>query len=561
MQCQYLGVMRPENWPHTCKDRAVPSTVLTRSTTWVAVFTAAALIVASCSITTDNLDNMAINDDRAVAATSPPTIDDLDTDDPASGDEPSPDDARPTEPSADAGSAGEPTPDADELESAADPATIGADGAGDSYYPTYGNGGYDVLNYDITFDWDDGERSIDAETTLSLVATQNLTQFNIDLIGFDISAISINGEAADFSRQERELIIRPATPLTEGEAADVVIAYAGRPSPITGIGFPFAGGWTDFGDTVVVAGEPEGAAGWYPVNAHPIDKATYRIEVTAATDLVVAANGTQTSVTDNGDTRTWVYESVNPQAHYLTTVAIGDFILHEGEPSASGVPIRHFFHESAFDESVATMERTGQMIDAFEELYGPYPFENYGAVVVDADLGFALETQTLSVFGRDLVDSFASREDIVAHEVAHQWFGNDVSLTQWSDIWLNEGFASYSEYLWRAASEPGYDIDLAVRSDYESLVFLLNTPPAAPPPDDLFNGSVYLRGGFTLHALRITIGDDAFFQLLRTYVDEFGGGNALTRDFTALAEDISGQDLGDFFQAWLYEEQVPLMPR
>jgi aminopeptidase N len=544
--------MRPPTATSTCKDQGVHFPHLGRPAAWVALLATAALIAGSCSIATDSLENV-VTTNGAQASESPSPASEDGTGSPTPAEPTSPNAADPgagTDSEADGGTTDDPSS-----------ATIGADGAGDRYYPAYGNGGYDAISYNIVFDWDDQRREIDAKTTLSLVATQDLTQFNIDLVGFDVSSITVDGEPASFQRDGRELIIQPATALTRDQAVDVVIAYAGRPTPISGPGFPFAGGWTDFGDTIVVAGEPEGAAGWYPVNAHPIDKATYRIEVTADADLVVAANGIQTAVTNNGDTRTWVYESANPQAHYLTTVAIGDFALHEGAPSTSGVPVRHYFHTSALDQSIATMARTGEMIDVFEAIFGPYPFENYGTIVVDADLGFALETQTLSVFGRDLVDSFASREDIVAHELAHQWFGNSVSLSQWSDIWLNEGFATYSEYLWLEASEPGYDLDRAVRSDYEDLGFLLNSPPGSPPPTDLFNSSVYLRGGFTLHALRTTIGDDVFFHLLSTYVTEFGGGNALTRDFTSLAEDISGQDLDAFFQAWLFDEQVPPLPR
>ena len=549
-------VERPATAAATCKDQYVYFFLLGRFAARVVLVATVALIAGSCSIATDSLDNAAMTNGVQPSGSTPATTEDG-AKSPVPSESISPDD---TNPGLGTGSKADGS-DADSNNASDSPSsTIGADGAGDRYYPAYGNGGYDAISYNIVFDWDDQRREISAETTLSLIATQDLTQFNLDLVGFDVTSITVNSESASFHRDGRELIIEPATALTLGQAAEVVIVYAGRPSPINGIGFPFAGGWTDFGDTIVVAGEPEGAAGWYPVNAHPIDKATYRIEVTARADLVVAANGIQTEVTNNGDTRTWVYESASPQAHYLTTVAIGDFEFYEGEPSESGVPVRHYFHTSTLDQSITTMARTGQMIDVFEGFFGPYPFENYGTVVVDADLGFALETQTLSVFGRDLVDSSASREDIVAHELAHQWFGNHVSLGQWSDIWLTEGFASYSEYLWVEGSEPGYDVDQAVRTDYENLGFLLNSPPGSPPPNDLFNPSVYLRGGFTLHALRTTIGDDAFFELIRTYVIEFGGGNALTSDFTSLAEDISGQDLAGFFQAWLFDEQVPPLP-
>ena len=442
-----------------------------------------------------------------------------------------------------------------------DATTTGAEGIGDRYYPTYGNGGYDVESYDLNLTWDHDERTLVATATIDLTATQQLDQFNLELVGFDITSIEVNGTAADFERDGQELIIRPERSLSLDEPATVVIEYTGTPTLLNSIGAPFSTGWTDLGDTIVVAGEPEGAAGWYPVNDHPTDKATYRVSITTDADQTVASNGTQVSVSDDGDTKTWVYESSSPQASYLTTLAIGDLLPHEGAPSQSGVPVRHFFHRDVFDEGVATMERTGVMIDAFEAIFGRYPFENYGAVVVDGDLGFALETQTLSVFGGDLVDLSASNEDIVAHELAHQWFGNHVSLAQWSDIWLNEGFATYSEYLWLEASQPGYDIDAAVRRDHEDFGFILDTPPGAPSPQDLFNATVYLRGAFTLHTLRTTIGDDTFFTLLATYVDEFGGANATTSDFISLAEDISGQDLEEFFEAWLFDELMPALPQ
>ena len=275
----------------------------------------------------------------------------------------------------------------------------------------------------------------------------------------------------------------------------------------------------------------------------------------------MVANGFQVERSERSDgTTTWVYETDDPQASYLTTVGIGDFRYHEGDPSESGVPVRHWFQPDVFDDSVITMQRTGEMIDVFEDLFGEYPFDVYGAVVVDADLGFALETQTLSVFGGDLVDRFGTYEDIVAHELAHQWFGNHVSLGQWRDIWLNEGFATYSEYLWFDAIDPDYDIDRAVRSDYQFYSIIVDTPPGAPPRDDLFNASVYLRGAFTLHALRSTVGEDSFWQIVRTWVDENGGSHATTSDFIQLSEEVSGLDLKTFFDDWLYAEEVPPLP-
>lgn len=443
-----------------------------------------------------------------------------------------------------------------------DPSVVGSAGLGDLYYPGYGNSGYDVASYDLVLDWDHDGRFLEGVTTIALTPTQTLQRFNLDFDGLTVRNVLINSDPVAWIREGRELVITADQALPVGQQVQVEVVYDGTPTVLESLGAPFSGGWTDLGETIVVVGEPEGSAGFYPVNEHPTDKATYRFTITTDSELVVAANGLGTAQIDNGDgTTTWVYESDFAQASYLTTIGIGDFVYHEGAPSESGVPVRHWFHEDRYDASVTTMQRTGEMIDAFEAIFGTYPFDVYGALVVDGDLGFALETQTLSVFGGDLVDDAGTFERIVAHELAHQWFGNHVSLGQWRDIWLNEGFATYSEYLWAEAANPGsYNLDATIRNDHEQWGVFLSTPPGAPPADDLFTASVYLRGAFTLHALRLTIGEDAFFSLIRTWVDEHGGSYAETSDFIRLAEDISGQDLSDFFDAWLFASEMPAMP-
>jgi len=440
---------------------------------------------------------------------------------------------------------------------------VGAPGLGDDYYPNYGNGGYDVTHYAISIIWNNDERSIDAETTIDLVTTMDLARFNLDLFGLNVSQVLVDGSAAGFSRDGRELIITPTATIPKDSPAQVTITYSGVPQLVPTTGAPFSGGWTDTDDEIVVVGEPEGASGWYPVNEHPLDKATYQITVTADTSLAVASNGVLAERIESGDTTTWTYRSNHPQAPYLTTLAIGDLLPHSEPPTTSGVEIRHWFAKRLFAEAVATMEPTSDMIEVFESMFGTYPFDIYGSVVIDEELGFALETQTLSVFGGDIVSVDGIFDDVVAHELAHQWFGNHVSLSQWSDIWLNEGFATYAEYLWFEAADPSYDIDDEVEADYIFLssVTDLDTPPGAPPADDLFNSSVYVRGSFTLHALRRTVGDDAFFTILATWVDEFGGGSAETSDFIQLSEEVSGMDLGEFFDDWLFRDEMPRLPR
>ena len=530
----------------------MPRLLLSRKFTWNLL--AVVGLLAACTVGTDHLT---VTDDGVAvppAATSEASSDTSPTFEPT----PVPDEA---DPSSASGGADDDPATASGSADGIDPALDGGPGLGDRYYPGYGNGGYDVESYELTIDWDHDARSMDATAVIDLTPTQELARFNLDFVGLTVESVVVDGQDAAWDRSGRELAITPNATLRSDVPSQVTIDYSGEPDVLQSLGAPFSGGWTDLGETIVVVGEPEGSAGWYPVNEHPTDKATYSITLTTDSSLAVAANGIQTAKIDNGDgTTTWSYVTDDPQASYLTTLGIGDFIFHEGDPSRSGIPVRHWFHADKFEESVITMQRTGQMIDAFESIFGPYPFDVYGSMVVDQDLGFALETQTLSVFGGDLVDQFATYEDIVAHELAHQWFGNHVSLGQWSDIWLNEGFATYSEYLWLEQIEPGYDIDADMRELHANLGFITGSPPGAPPADDLFNASVYIRGAFTLHALRLTIGDQAFFQTITQWIEEFGGSWAVTSDFIQLSEEISGQDLGAFFDTWLFAEGLPEMP-
>jgi aminopeptidase N len=439
----------------------------------------------------------------------------------------------------------------------------GADDLGDVLYPGIGNGGYDAQHYtlDIVTDLD----AIDATVTIDALATQDLITFNLDFLGFEISDLSVNGTPATFTRDGRELIITPAEPLAEGDTFTVKVAYSGVPGegvedPLT----DYSGGWTRFDRGVFVASEPAGAARWYPVNDHPLDKATYTIRVTVPQPYVVASNGLLTDTIIDGDMTTYVWESSYPMASYLVTVNIGDFVVQTNE-GPNGLPIRNFCPTHLADACEQTFARIGEMIEYFSEI-APYPFEAYGVVVTDTEFTFALETQTLSLFGREITNpnswqKAGGPEIVIAHELAHQWFGNSVSPASWEDVWLNEGFASYMQLLWmrHARGDDWFYGYLQGWYDYISNPGPGETfyPPGEPLPDDLFNSTVYLRGGMTLAALHVRVGDETFANILKTYYDRFQYGNASTADFIAVAEEISGEDLGEFFNGWLYEEDMP----
>ncbi len=433
----------------------------------------------------------------------------------------------------------------------------GGAGLGDSYYPGLGNDGYDVQHYDLNVLYDFDARLLMGTATIEAVATQDLSAFNLDFRDLSINQIRVDGNLAAYERRGTELTITPARPIPAGAAFTTVVLYEGIPA--MGSVRTTELGWTRHEKGVFVAGEPAGASSWYPVNEHPLDKATYTIRVTAPAEYVVAANGLLTETIDRGAMRTFVWETSYPTASYLVTVNIGDFVIEEQE-GPDGLPIRNYFPPDIAAEASYDFGRTPQMIALFSSLFGPYPFEAYGVVVADASIPFALETQTLSLFGRRHVDGERGDEITVAHELAHQWFGNSVSLADWSDIWLNEGFAEYASYLWYEYLESPEALNEVLHHFYNRLAESILPPPGSPPPGDLFNISVYVRGAMTLHALRARLGDAIFFRILQTYYDRFKYGNARTADFIAVAEEISGQALGEFFDAWLYRQALPPIP-
>jgi len=441
----------------------------------------------------------------------------------------------------------------------------GSSGMGDSLYPDFGNGGYDVTHYTLDFTVNNVAASdLNAIVTIEAKAVQNLGSFNLDFIGFKIDEITVNGETAEFSRKGQELTINPLKPLEASETFTVVIQYNGSPEEIQSVALPVQTGWITFDGGSFVLSEPDGSANYYPVNDHPLDKASYTFRVTVPEPFEVAANGVLTETTDNGDTTTFVFEARDPMASYLATIDIDEFDI-ETMKSEAGIPIRNYYSTSLSKDIRKPFARQGEMLDYFSKLFGPYPFDVYGALVMDTEFGSALENQTMSIFGTDMIDvkDVEGSELTVAHELAHQWFGDSVSVADWSDIWLNEGFANYSEGLWIEHRSGRNALDAWIKSEYDDVVQAPHyyfPPPGNPPADDLFNGGVYVRGGLTLHALRLEVGDEAFFRILQTYFDRYKGGNAATDDFIAAAEEVSGKELTEFFDGWLYNEKIPSIP-
>ncbi len=442
--------------------------------------------------------------------------------------------------------------------------TPGGEGLGDPYFPEAGNEGYDLTTVDLDLRWapdGSGGGRLDGIATITATASRDLSAFNLDLRGLTVTAVTVDGEPAAARHADPELSITPVRALRAGTAFRTVVTYGGTPQPVDArIGVDGPVGWITTPEVAYVASEPIGASTWFPANDHPLDKATYRLRVTAPDGLTVAANGLlRDRAPAAAGTTVWTYEAADPLAAHLVTVAIGRLRLEEPTLVDGGggrpVVLRNVVPEDAPAGGGAAFEPTAAALGVLAELFGPYPFEAYGALVVPDLLGYALENQTLSLFGREALANPAAAS-IAVHELAHQWFGNAVSPASWRDIWLNEGWATYAESLWAERSDPTFDIDAAM-ARIASRGF---APPGDPGRAAMFDASVYQRGALTLHALRRTIGDDAFFRLARTWVARHSGSAASTAQFVALASEVAGRDLGEFFRAWLTDPATPPLP-
>lgn len=429
---------------------------------------------------------------------------------------------------------------------------VGVDGVGDPYYPSLGNPGYDVEHYSIAIELDtDLTVFAAATTTIEAVATAALPEFHLDLLGLTVDGVTVDGTAATFEREDGELVITPSAPIPAGEDFVVVVQYHGPPSPVLVDSIGVSAGWTVIDGTGYVFAEPDGARTWYPANDHPSDKATFTILATVPRGLTAIANGELVSVANDADDSIYRWEMDQPMATYLAVLVVGDYQLVDW-PEHDGITLRDFVPRgTAVPDAFAAIP---DMIDLFGEWFGPYPFTEYGHVVVPS-FPAAMETQTMTLIGAGF-----DAEEVIAHELAHQWFGDSVSPATWQHIWLNEGFATFGEFLWL---EERYGVDVMQNyagSLHASMNFISAPPVSDPGAAELFGAAVYWRGGLTLLALRREVGDDTMKEILTTYHERHRFGNAATADFIAIAEEVAGRQLDAFFNSWLEEAELPDFP-
>ncbi|WP_210650907.1 M1 family metallopeptidase [Nocardioides sp. SYSU D00065] len=423
----------------------------------------------------------------------------------------------------------------------------------DPYVPDHGDTSFGVRHYSLGLAYKVVGNRLDGDARLTCVAHADLESITLDLAGLRVAKVWVRGRQVRHHHRRNRLEVPVSA--SRGEEFEVRVGYSGNPQPVRARHLGTAG-WEELADGVIVAAQPHGAPTWFPCNDRPADKATYAVTVAAPQDYHVAMSGELTGRTRRGSTVEWTYEMTTPMATYLATCQIGRYVSRELSDRVVVVAPGDL-SGPAYD---ASFGQQPAMMDFFEERFGDYPFDTYTCVVTDDDLEIPLESQSLSTFGRNFASEDWDAVRLVAHELAHQWFGNAVTLTEWKDIWLHEGFACYAEWLWSEQSGRRSAHECA-RHHHELLADLdQDLLLADPGPELMFDDRVYKRGALTLHALRTTVGDDAFFSVLRTWVADNTGGSVTTADFEALVEDVTGSPQGALLDAWLRELPLPDLP-
>jgi aminopeptidase N len=525
----------------------------------------AAAMVAACA-------SPGVRSESATEQTSPPTAPAMTTTPPPTPTDPQPPESEPTADPDDTTppdtevEATEPSieerPDlTTEEEPGPEPSTDAPAGdvesIGDSLFPELGTDDLDVQSYDVRLAYDPATQVIDGAVTVDAVVVAESERLVLDAVELDVEAVTVDGTPAEVNVGTDELVITPATPPATGAAVAIDVQYTARAQQAGSFDGIADLGWFATTAGSYVLNQPDGARTWLPSNDHPADKALWRFELTVPAGTTAVANGALIEQRPSAEGTTWVWEQSQPMATYVVQLLTGDYEILERAPAGT-VPIVDVVLAEDVEQMAPYFELTDDQLAFFQLFFGPYPLDRYGLAFTDSPSGLAMEQQGRSLYSRD--DFPGDRVGVIehyllSHELAHMWFGDAVSPADWRDVWLNESFATYGQWMWfdhvdLLPLEIQADANLARRQDFTE-------PTAEPTVENLLGFERYDGGAVVLHALRLELGDEPFFTLLKTWVAENNGTSRTTEDFIALANRVAGRDLTAFFDAWLFAADVP----
>jgi aminopeptidase N len=424
----------------------------------------------------------------------------------------------------------------------------------DSYYPDFGDPGVDALHYDLSLAWTPRTRTLQGAATLVFRATADADSFQLDLgPALEVSTVTLDGAEVDAEHVGDDLVI--SAPVVADQRYAVEVRYAGSPEPVEAP--TTRDDFSTTGFTITPSGEawtmqePYGAHTWYPVNDHPSDKALYDFTLSVPSPWTGVANGALTDRRDAAGTTTTEWHLAEPAASYLTTVAFGDY-TSTTNTAAGGTEISYWVPRDSPRLSDA-LEKAAAGLDWLEERLGPYPFDTLGFVLVDSQSG--METQTMVTLG---ITDYTLSERVLVHEMAHHWYGNQVTPDDWRDVWMSEGMTMYLQLMWEA-ERAGITIDEQMDSyaAAEEDSRAESGPPAAYDAGEFGEGNVYFGPAMMWHELRERIGDDEFTRVMRAWPTARDNTSTDRDDYWAWLEEETGEELTGFLDAWLLGDTTP----
>ena len=437
----------------------------------------------------------------------------------------------------------------------------------DPYTPGHGTDAYRVQHYDLDLDVKLSSNRLEGSARILAEAREDLDVVVLSLAGLKASKVRVDGvKIAKTVQRDNQLVIKLPAPVTAGRTFEVEVRYEGTPRPVRGVWGEI--GWEELEDGILVAGQPTGAPTWFPCNDHPSQKAPFRISATTDAGYRAVSNGLLVSQSKKSSRETWVYEQREPMAPYLATLLIGRYRELElgacQNVDGTMVSVRAAVPPALLAEARTGLKDQQRMVELFIELFGAYAFRDYTVVVAEDELEIPLESQTLSIVGPNHINPTWEAQRLLAHELAHQWFGNSVTALRWQDIWLHEGFACYAEWLWseraglQSAAERAAAAWRRLNDEPQDLEI------GRPGPHLMFDDRVYKRGALALHAVRCAVGEELFFRSLRAFASDYRHGNASTPDLVAVLDrvciEVADFDAARILDRWLYCQELPALP-